>query len=68
MVSKYEDSVWEALDFQEIQSTNEIKLKVEEANNKVISWFSIQKILKEYSEKGKAEILKTKSGIFWRKK
>ncbi len=68
MVSKYEKSVWEELDFQKIQSTNEIKHKVESKNKKVISWFSIHKILLEYVHQGKAEILKTKNGLFWRKK
>ncbi len=68
MVSKYEQSVWEALDFREIQSTNQIKKKVEEQNNKSISWFTIHKILKEYVDQGKVELLKTMVGLFWRKK
>ena len=68
MVSKYEKPVWEVLDFREIKSTNQIKHEVEALSKKSISWFTIHKILREYVEQGKAEILKTKNGLYWRKK
>ena len=68
MVSKYEKPCWEALDFKEIQSTNQIKCKVEKKHKKIIGWYTIYRILKEYVDDGKIEMLKTQSGLFWRKK
>jgi hypothetical protein len=68
MTSKYINDVWEILDFQIIKSTKEITGELMRRSGKVIAWTTTYRILKDYEIDGKAELLKSKGGLFWRKK
>ncbi len=68
MVSKYVKDVWEILSFEEIKSTKQLTEELMKKTKKVIAWSCVYQILRDYKEDGKVELLKSKGGLFWRKK
>lgn len=68
MVSKYENTVWEILSFEEIKSTQQVLEELEKKSHKVINWYAVYKILRSLKDCGKVELLEAKGGLFWRKK
>lgn len=67
-MSKYDDSILKILKKDELKSTNEILLELQDKSKKVINWHALYRILMELEKKSKIERLKVKAGFFWRRK
>ncbi len=67
-MSKYNEEVLEVLSQDEIKSTNEVLLELQNKVNKIINWHMLHRILKDLEDEGKVDRLKAKAGFFWNKK
>ncbi len=67
-MSKYKEEILSVLSKDEIKSTNQVLLEVQEKVKKVINWHMLHRILRDLEDGGKVEKLKAKAGFFWRKK
>ena len=67
-MSKYKEEVLTVLSKNEIKSTNQVLLEVQEKVKKVINWHMLHRILRDLEESGKVERMKAKAGFFWRKR
>jgi len=53
---------------EEIKSTNEILVELQQKTGKTINWHDLYRILMELKDKNKIEKLKSRAGFFWKKK
>ncbi len=67
-MSKYNKRILEILSKTQIKSTNEVLEELEDKANKTINWHALYRILMELERDGKVERLKSKAGMFWRRK
>jgi len=67
-MSKYKKEVLEILSKEEIKSTNEVLLDLQNRVNKIINWHMLHRILRDLEEEGKVERLKARAGFFWKKR
>ncbi len=68
MASKYIDPIFNLLVKEEMKSTFTILQELQEKVNKTISWTLVYAVLRDLEHDGKAEKIKTKHSLFWRKK
>lgn len=66
-MSKYNNLVLKVLKKDEMMSTNEILIDLQNKTKKVINWHALYRILMELERKGKIERLKARAGFFWKK-
>jgi len=67
-MGKHKEIIVNILSKQQIKSTNEILLELQNKTNKIINWHALYRNLMELEIDGKIEKLKSKAGFFWRKK
>ena len=67
-MSKYNEQILSVLSKSEIKSTNEVLTELQKKAHKIINWHALYRVLMELQEEGKIERLKSKAGIFWKKK
>ena len=67
-MSKYKLGVLKLVTKTEIKSTHQVLKELEKQESKIINWYLVYRILFGLEEEGKIERLKSKAGIFWRKK
>ena len=67
-MSKYREDVLKVLSKEEIKSTNQVLLELQDKVRKSINWHMLYRILNDLEKDGKIERLKAKAGFFWRKR
>jgi len=67
-MSKYKDEILKIASKDEIKSTNQILLELQNKVKKIINWHMLYRILSDLEKEGKIERLKAKAGFFWKRK
>lgn len=67
MPSKYEKPVLETLDSKEYKSTNSIRAELEKKMHKTISWYLIDKSLRNLEARKEIKKIESKRITLWRK-
>ena len=67
-MSKYKDEILKIASKDEIKSTNQILLELQNKVKKIINWHMLYRILSDLEKEGKLERLKAKAGFFWKRK
>lgn len=67
-MSKYSEDVLKILSKEEIKSTNQILVELQDKVKKIINWHMLYRILNDLEKEGKIERLKAKAGFFWKKR
>tara|TARA_Y100000310_G_scaffold343318_1_gene450370 strand:- start:2682 stop:2972 length:291 start_codon:yes stop_codon:yes gene_type:complete len=60
-MSKYKKEVLEVLSEDEIKSTNEVLIDLQNKVNKIINWHMLHRILRDLEDEGKVERLRAKA-------
>ena len=67
-MSKYKEQTLKILSKDEIKSTNQVLVELQQKVGKIINWHMLHRILSDLEKEGKVEKLKAKAGFFWKKK
>jgi len=67
-MSKYKEDILKIASKEEIKSTNQILLELQDKVKRIVNWHMLYRILSDLEKEGKIERLKAKAGFFWRKK